>query len=571
MKLHDAVRMFRCLPLLLLPMAMGAQPESPPPLVSAMKVEVARAAQAFARLDPPMYYLGCGVWDTSKLQISASFGALTAERLDRRRVVDLDVRCGSSERDNTHPLPGNTWTFRFSRVQVPLDDDPIPIRMVLWPEIEQAYRQAAERLAQVRALDLTKAALRDKSADFSRADPVRFYGPPLSIELDREAWKRRLAACTAIFKRYPAVYQAEADLNADISRRSFVNSEGTELQYARSSYSIILKVATRSDDGLDLPLYKSYFAWEAGELPSEADLLATATELAETAVRLRSAPLVEPYTGPAILNGEAAAVFMHEVLGHRLEGHRQKDEKESQTFKGMVGKQVMAEFLNVVFDPILRTYKGKVLSGAYPFDEEGVPGRRVICVEGGILKEFLMNRAPIEQFPFSNGHGRAEPGMTTVARQSNMIIEPLSTVPVAELRTRLIAECRRRQKHYGLLFNSVMGGFTMTGRFIPNAFNVTPLVVYRVYADGRPDELVRGVDIIGTPLASLNKIMAAGDDLSVFNGTCGAESGGVPVGAVSPSLLFGELEVQKKQVNRASVPILPPPPAVSAIPEVIHE
>jgi TldD protein len=101
----------------------------------------------------------------------------------------------------------------------------------------------------------------------------------------------------------------------------------------------------------------------------------------------------------------------------------------------------------------------------------------------------------------------------------------------------------------------------MTGRITPNAFNVMPLVVYRVYTDGRPDELVRGVDIIGTPLTALTRIIAAGDDLNVFNGICGAESGGVPVGAISPSLLLGEIEVQKKEISRARPPVLPAPTA----------
>ncbi|MGH9814755.1 MAG: metallopeptidase TldD-related protein, partial [Candidatus Acidiferrales bacterium] len=80
-----------------------------------------------------------------------------------------------------------------------------------------------------------------------------------------------------------------------------------------------------------------------------------------------------------------------------------------------------------------------------------------------------------------------------------------------------------------------------------------------VYADGRPDELVRGVDVAGTPLASLNKIIATGNKPEVFNAYCGAESGSVPVSAVAPAILVSELEIQKKETSTDRPPILPHP------------
>jgi predicted Zn-dependent protease len=85
-------------------------------------------------------------------------------------------------------------------------------------------------------------------------------------------------------------------------------------------------------------------------------------------------------------------------------------------------------------------------------------------------------------------------------------------------------------------------------------------VVYRIYPDGR-EELVRGVDLIGTPLIAFSKITAADDQVAVFNGICGAESGAVPVSAVSPGLLVSQIEVQRKEKSQERAPILPPPPA----------
>ena len=121
-------------------------------------------------------------------------------------------------------------------------------------------------------------------------------------------------------------------------------------------------------------------------------------------------------------------------------------------------------------------------------------------------------------------------------------------------------EAKKQGKQFGLFFDNIEGGFTTTNRGAANAFNVLPNVVYCVYTDGRPLELVRGVDLIGTPLAAFGKILATGDKPDVFNGICGAESGGVPVSASSPALLVGEVEVQKKAQSQEALPILPAPP-----------
>lgn len=534
-------------------------------LIDAVDQEVQRAFQVFEKQTPALYYLSCGVTDVEWLHLGSSFGALTADRLDRSRILDVNARCGSYHRDNTHPLPGHTWNdYRWGSEEMPLDNDPLPIRMALWRAIESEYRKSAERLAQVQALDITKAALRDKSDDFSKGKALHGTEPRALLKADREAWQDKVRRYTLPFRDYPHIYAASATLSAGAGTRTFVDTEGARQQFSQAGYHLHVQVMTRSDDGLDLPLYESFFAWEPSGMPSDERVMSAVTNLAQLAEKLRVAPLVEPYAGPAILQGVAAAVFMHEVLGHRLEGHRQKDEKESQTFRGMVGKSVMADFVSVIFDPTIKSYKGIVLSGAYPYDEEGTMSRRVVAVENGILKSFLMSRSPIENFPESNGHGRAAAGMPVVSRQSNLIVESSRTVPRAKLRELLVEECRKRDKPYGLLFTKVEGGFTMTGRVTPNAFNVMPLVVYRIYTDGRPDELVRGVDIIGTPLTSLTKIIATGDDLSVFNGFCGAESGPVPVGAVSPSILLREIEVQKKKISQASPPVLPAPDSEKA-------
>lgn len=191
--------------------------------------------------------------------------------------------------------------------------------------------------------------------------------------------------------------------------------------------------------------------------------------------------------------------------------------------------------------------------------------RPVTVVDSGVLKNFLMSRTPIEGFPVSNGHGRSQAGQAPVARQSNLIVRVAQPRSRDDLKRMLIEEIVRQGKPFGLLFDDIEGGFTITQRTLPNAFNVLPVMVYRVFPDGR-QELVRGVDLVGTPLTVFSRVVAGDDDVQVFNGMCGAESGFIPVSAVSPGLFVSQVEVQKKAKSSTLPPILPPPDTTGAMP-----
>ena len=296
-------------------------------------------------------------------------------------------------------------------------------------------------------------------------------------------------------------------------------------------------------------------------MPSEAVLTEKIETMAKRLTELTRAPLAEPFVGPAILSGRAAGVFFHEILGHRLEGHRQKDEEEGRTFKEKVGTRIMPVFISVVDDPSCTRLNGIELSGAYKYDDEGIASRKTVLVDNGVLKTFLMSRTPVEGIPHSNGHGRCDYVNAPCARQGNLMViaDGERRVSPDELKEMLRQEAKRQGKPYGLYFDEMAGGSTFTQADQPQLYKLYPLVVTRVYADGRPDELIRGVDIVGTPLASLENILGAADDLGVFNGVCGAESGSVPVSASSPSLLIHTIEVQRKPKSDDKPALLPPP------------
>jgi len=322
---------------------------------------------------------------------------------------------------------------------------------------------------------------------------------------------------------------------------------------------VVVSAQAKAMDGADLATGETFEATDPAGLPKEEAIAEAVERVARDLKALLIAPAAEPFAGPAIFSGRAAGVFFHEIFGHRVEGHRQKDEAEGQTFTKSVGLPVLPDFLSVIFDPTRKKIGNVELNGSYAFDDEGIAARPVTVVDQGVLKAFLMSRSPIKGFEHSNGHGRRQPGLEVVSRQSNLIVESSRAVPEQRLRAMLIEEIKRQNKPYGLYFRDVTGGFTNTGRQGLQAFKVIPIVVYRVYPDGRPDELIRGADIVGTPLASFAKILATGDRPQVFNGYCGAESGSVPVSAVSPSILVSEIEIEKKNKSQDRPPLLPFP------------
>ncbi|HET9402444.1 MAG TPA: metallopeptidase TldD-related protein, partial [Candidatus Acidoferrales bacterium] len=395
--------------------------------------------------------------------------------------------------------------------------------------------------------------------DFSREKPHNSVGAHVAYQLDRKPWEQKVRNYTAYFRQSGSILNSIVTFSALAENTYEVNSEGTKLQYGELKFRLELFIQGKAPDGMDIDRYYNFDWVDPTQPPSDEAVMAAEKTMRGELENLVKAPLVEPYAGPALLTGRAAAVFFHEVFGHRDEGFRQKDINEGQTFASKVGDPIMPNFISIVDDPTRAALGKNVLLGTYPFDDEGVPSEKVTLVDHGVLRNFEMSRQPLNNFPGSNGHGRRQLGAQPVSRQGNLIVESSKPVTNAELRRMFITEMKRQNKPFGLLIDDIAGGFTFTGRGQPQAFQVQPLVVYKVYSDGRPDELVRGVDIVGTPLIALTKIMATGDTPEVFNGYCGAESGSVPVAAAAPMMLISEMEVQKKESSSDAPPTLPHP------------
>jgi TldD protein len=535
--------------------------QAPSPVLQAMQAELERSMQKLKTQPVPPYFLSYEITETHNFYVSGAFGKLTGTNENRRRQLDIDLRVGDYSMDNTREIRGgmpvNPYA-NYSNIAVPIENDPDAIRGVLWYHTDERYKRALEQFTKVKTNVQVMVAQEDRSTDFSREEARQYSEPPIDIKADRRVWEDKIRRYTAPFAQYTNIYQASAILTASAETRWYVNSEGARIQTSQPGWHLFVMAYTKADDGMELPRYESFFGFTEKDLPDDATVLKAVNKMIRDLEALRKAPLTDPYTGPAILSGRASGVFFHEIFGHRVEGHRQKLADNAQTFKKKLNEPVLPKDFSVYFDPTTRRVAETDLAGSYLYDNQGVKARRVTVVDHGVLKTFLMSRTPIEGFPQSNGHGRKQVGLSPVSRQSNLIVEVAPSAVEPDLRKLLIDEVKKRGLPFGLYFEDIQGGFTFTGRTIPNAFNVLPLVVYRIYPDGH-EELVRGVDLIGTPLTTFSKITAADKNVAVFNGVCGAESGGVPVSAASPGIFVSQIEVQKKQKSQERPPVLPAP------------
>lgn len=533
------------------------------PVLKTLMGEANKNLEVLKKQEIPAYFIAYRIIDLDAVNVYSSFGSIAGGEPSHRRILQVQTRVGNYTSDNSHEMKNAGYSYDFGAEQVSIENEALSLKDFLWLKTDESYKNAIQKIQQLKANSAVNTASEDKSPDFSKQKVDKNYEKPMNLKdlkIDVAKWKESLGRLSGLMKANKDIKDGNVYVGCEVQRRWFYNTEGSSNAENDVAFRLMINMTAIAEDGMDLPLYKSYFATKLEDLPSEEELQKEIISMSTLLSELKKAPLADPYSGPCILSAEAAGVFFHEFFGHRVEGARMKQDGDAQTFKKKIGEKVLSEKISVIFDPTMKTFQGQALNGSYIMDDEGVRGQRVEVVKDGVLNGFLMSRTPLEGFPESNGHGRAAWYSTTpVTRQSNMLIQSNQPLSNDSMLVRLKEELKASGHEYGYLFSSVSGGFTNTDRYSPNAFNVTPLVVYRVYTDNRPQELVRGVNMIGTPLSVFSQVLECGDKYQIFNGSCGAESGSIPVSCIAPALLVRQVETQKKPKEGSIPPILERP------------
>lgn len=511
------------------------------------------------------YFLEYRVNDTLFHSYLVNMGGVIEDKSGSARFLGVEARVGSGKFDNTHPMRENldftNWDG-YQNVRLPMEPEGLLAEKTLKIATDFAFRAAKDEFIKIKANVGVRPSEEDTGLDFAPAPAIKHRDPdlqPLPPRKSLDSLYARIKKASLLFANRPHLYSSQIELNYRRVQKLLVNSDGTAIIHNETLGNIGIYVETKAEDGMILWLTKDFFFKEI-PLDFPMDSLVQATNMLMGRLdSLRVAPVMETFVGPVILENTAAAVFTHEVFGHRIEGHRQKAVDEGQTFVSKINQQLTSPFITILDDPT-REFVGTVpLNGFYRYDDEGVASRRTLLMDKGVFKDFLFSRSVISPRGASNGHGRGVLGLPPTARMGNTILESGQTLSFQALKDSLRAILKKTGKPYGLLLHDISGGFTYTGRDLPQSFRVEPLYVSQVFADGRPDRVVRGVDAVGTPLVSLKQIVATGNDPAVFNGYCGAESGWVPVSAVAPSLLLESMEFESRAKDQNLPPILPPP------------
>lgn len=550
-------RLLLCLVILLVSSGfIQAEEQDSEQILGFMHDELIRNFEILQDEDKPPFYLSYEIVEDQVTQVIGSYGEVTREADISDRILNIDLRVGTPALDNTH-VDHTPQQVNFGSISVEAEQ---PLKVALWNATNDSYRSALSQFTRVESTVQATVEQEDQTGDFAAMPEENHRGEILRLARVGGNYNDRVKRYGLPFKYEDHIQANSVSISGRIETRWYVNSEGTKISTSEAYYRISISATTKAEDGMELRRYISYEALTPDGFPDDDKVMTDIRALIDELAAMRVAPIGEPYTGPAILGGRAAGVFFHEILGHRLEGHRQKSVTDGQTFKDKLGEQILPANFTMYFDPSLREYRGLTLWGFYDFDNQGVKARRVTVIEDGVLKGFLMSRQPMEGFVESNGHGRRQGNHWhgSVSRQSNLVVEVENPISANELKEMLIKRVQEQGKEYGLYFEDIQGGFALTGRTMPNSFNVQPLVLYKLYSDGH-QEYVRGVNLIGTPLTTMSRIEAGASDYDTFNGYCGAESGDVPVSAVSPSILISQIEVQKAMASRAKPPVLPTP------------
>jgi hypothetical protein len=556
-------------------------------ILRAMKDELERSRQLrIVSLDAP-YFFEYRVEDAAVFSVAATLGALIGANTSALRIPVVKVRVGDYAFDNTNHIYSDFYAgSRYDSNQLPLENDYMALRQVLWLATDRSYKTAADAIARKRA-SMKNMNLPEQLPDFSKAAPIQALLPIRRVPYSEAQWKDRVVKLSGVFVGYPKILSSGVDIQISESTDYLVNSEGTTLRFPEDLAFLRIRAVGLAADGASVRDAEVIQSFEVTGLPSDVELRRQATEVANNVTALTQAPAGEAYTGPVMFESRAAAQLFGQLLGDNLKITRKPIAEPGRPapylpseLENRIGSRVLPEWMDVVDDPTQTEFHGHTLFGHYLYDMEGIAPKPLTLVEKGVLKTFALTRSPVVKgFEASNGRGRMPgafghngPGF------GNLFIRASQTTPAPDLKKKLIELCKQRDKPYAILIRKMdypaSGSIDELRRLSASVAQsgggarpvILPLLVYRVYPDGR-EELVRGLRFRGLSTRTLKDIVAASDENYVLDfmdspvpfALMGAGNFVTNAAVIAPAILFEELELEPVQEDLPKLPIVPPP------------
>ncbi len=514
---------------------------------------------------PRLYFMQYTLRRTHELHIRAAHGSLLRARERTAGQLYTECRVGSHRFDNA--IDGGLDQRAEEResadwVDAPDDLNLQALQVCLWRLSQLKYEEALEDYYEHKK-SLVSEWSREKVDVFSREPPLIHREELRHDPFPRAAWESDLREVSRRFLDHPFVHDPNVELRAERLHRWLANTDGSRVVTQDLYIELEISGWVYTEDGVYTEAARQLYLRDLGEMPDKAALNLLVDEVLDELSALRHAHTPGSLIGPALLSGQAAATLFHEAMGHRLEGERRIARGETRTFAHKIGQRVLPEGLNVFDDPTMKRFGAQSVWGSYRVDDEGVPARKATLVENGVLCGFLQSRTPTPESARSNGHGRHDGLQPPMARMANLVVEPCAGQGAsrAALEVQLLELARAQGRRHAIIVERISGGETSTNAYDFQVFKGEPSEVYVIDVQTARKRRIRDVEMIGTPLSVLQRIVSFGTahERELDNGYCHAESGAVPVSGIAPALLLSELELQQGSTSGCNPPMLPPP------------
>ena len=498
------------------------------------------------------YYIAYEVLDRTMADVSGRLGAIVENPPRRTRTLRVEVRVGDYTFDSSRFVVQGFGGAALSgeTVIAPLDDDYDAMRREIWLTTDAAYKRAITMFARKKAAFQNRAAS-DPIPDFSAEPPVETIVPAVRFQPDRASLLARVQQSSAVFASHPDIDLSEVAITQIHGTRYYVNSEGFKTVAPIQITSLTMYGEAQAGDGMPVRHTFTDVGRTLADLPSAAELVSRAKQIASEVNAARVAPIGEEFAGPVMVEGIGGAQFVAETLVQMMQARRPPDtenprmgQSPSSPFLNRTGLRVMADAFSASDTPSLTHFEGKPLAGSYTVDDEGMRAKDVTLVEKGRLATLLTSRVPQKNFTRSNGHGRSTTVLAGVFQ-----VESGQAIPSAELKAKYIALLKAQDKTFGYIVRGVRpdGQSGAAGPGIDSIVKVT--------LDGR-ESPVRGMRFGTVSPMAFRDLAEASKERHVFSYRAGPTSA---VSVIAPSLIFEELEIQRIRDILQKPPVVPSP------------
>ncbi len=231
-------------------------------------------------------------------------------------------------------------------------------------------------------------------------------------------------------------------------------------------------------------------------------------------------------TMPVVLGPGWPGVLLHEAVGHGLEGDFNR--KGSSLYAGRIGQKVASEYCTVIDEGSIANRRGSL-----SVDDEGVPTRKNVLIENGILKNYMqdkMNARLMNMSPTGNGR-RESYSHLPMPRMTNTYLAAGNHDP-----QEIIGSVEKGI--YAVNFGGGQVDIT-SGKFVFSASEAY------LIEKGKITTPLKGATLIGNGPDAMNQVSMVGHDLELDTGVgvCGKEGQSVPVGVGQPTLKLDRITV----------------------------